>query len=375
MKTPKTHTTSVRKAAGKTRLFYNGLVNRRFSLKEQVFFAKRLAYLINAGMPLLEALTVLHEQTGKRGHAKILEHVIRDVSNGQSLSRSLARYPGVFGEFAIHIIKIGESTGTLSQNLIYLADELRKRQALKRKIIGAFIYPALITVATLGITAFLMLYLFPKIMPIFESLNAQLPLSTKIVMAVSVFFQQWGLLFIIATALTLLVMIIVLKKSFSIRRFFESLYLKIPVIGTVMRFYNVANGSRTLGLLLKSGVRLSEALPITADTTKNLLYKRHYLLLAAVVDRGERMSSHMRANRGQFPEILSHMVSVGERSGSLSDTLIYLSEMYETEVDDFTKNLSTLIEPILMIFMGVLVGFIAISIITPIYGITQNLHN
>ena len=351
-----------------------GLPSRSFSLREQSFFAKRLSYLINAGVPLLEALHVLREQTSKKRSA-LLEQVIQDVSSGQSLSKSLARFPGVFSEFAIYIIRVGESTGTLSQNLVYLADELKKKQALKRKIISAFIYPTLITVATLGVTAFLMLYLFPKIMPIFESLNATLPLTTRIVMTVSVFFQHWGLLFLIAVVLGISTLVFLLRRNRSLRYVFEFLYLKLPVIGTVLRYYNVANGARTLGLLLKSGVKLSEALPITADTTKNLLYKEQYVLIAAVVNRGERMSTHMRHSRTCFPEMLSHMVSVGERSGSLSDTLVYLSEIYESEVDDFTKNLSTLIEPALMVFMGLLVGFVAISIITPIYGITQNLHS
>ena len=149
----------------------------------------------------------------------------------------------------------------------------------------------------------------------------------------------------------------------------------IPVLGRVMVSFNVANAARTMGLLLKSGITLSEALPIVADTTKNLVYKRQFVALCAVVNRGEKISTQLRRNRGLFPDIFSHMVAVGERSGTLSETLVYLSEMYEAEVEDFTKNLSTLIEPALMIFMGILVGFVAISIITPIYGITQNLHN
>ncbi len=129
-----------------------------------------------------------------------------------------------------------------------------------------------------------------------------------------------------------------------------------------------------MGLLLKSGVALGEALAITSDTTKNLVYKKHYARLREGVDRGERLSLHMAKHTAVFPDMFGHMVAVGEKSGTLSDTLVYLSEMYEAEVDDFTKNLSTLIEPFLMVVMGLVVGFIAISIITPIYGITQNLH-
>ena len=150
--------------------------------------------------------------------------------------------------------------------------------------------------------------------------------------------------------------------------------LRIPILGELMRSYNLANATRTLGLLLQSGVTLSEALPLTADTTANLVYKAEFHKMAGYVHRGERMSSYLLTSTGLFPPIMNQLIAVGERSGSLSNTLVYLSEMYEVEVDDFTKNLSSVIEPAGRVIMGILVGFVAIAIITPIYGITQNLH-
>lgn len=346
----------------------------RFSLKDQVFFAKRLSFLITAGITVVDGLSILREQTTSRGQALVLDRILLDVTNGQSLAKSFGKFPKVFSDFAVHIIKVGESSGTLSQNLEYLADELRKKQILRRKIIGAFVYPVLITLATLGITAFLMLYLFPKIMPIFTSLHATLPISTRIVMSLSVFFQHWGLVFLGLLTLCIFIFSVALGRSSTLHMLFDRMLLRLPVVGSMIQNYNIANVSRTLGLLLKSGVRLSEALPITADTTKNLVYKRECNNLAEVVERGEKVSTYLRGKRHVFPDIFSHLIAVGEKSGTLSKTLVYLSEMYESEVEDFTKNLSTLIEPALMIFMGLLVGFIAISIITPIYGITQNLH-
>lgn len=346
----------------------------RLSLKDQTLLAKRLAFLMNANVPLIEALHVLREQSRSRGHGAMLDAIIADVSQGQALSRSFGKFPKVFSDFAVHIVKVGESSGSLSQNLGYLSDELRKRTTLKRKVVGAFIYPVLISVATLGITAFLMLYLFPKIMPVFTSLHMKLPLSTRIVMSVSTFMQAHGLYVIVGLSLTLAVLLILNKKITFVQAFFDALILRMPMVGQMVQYFNIANSSRTLGLLLKSGVRLGEALSITADTTKNLVYKQHYKALTQSVDRGERLSLYMAKHKSVFPDIFGHMVAVGEKSGTLSDTLVYLSEMYEAEVDDFTKNLSTLIEPFLMVVMGLVVGFIAISIITPIYGITQNLH-
>lgn len=358
--------------------FFNQLLvvlqESKFSLKDQVFFAKRLSFLINAGVTAVDGLHVLREQAVAKSHARVLDLILIDVKNGQSLAKSFAKFPKMFSNFSVHLIKVGESSGTLSQNLEYLAEELKKKHLLRRKVIGAFVYPALITVATLGITAFLMLYLFPKIIPILTSLRATLPLSTRMVMSISVFFQHWGLLVIGLLVTFIVSFVVAIHRSERLRMVFDRMLIRLPIIGMMIQYYNIANLSRTLGLLLKSGVRLPEALPIVADTTGNLVYKRECKNLSEVVDRGENISSYVRKNRKIFPDIFSHMVAVGEKSGTLSKTLTYLSEMYESEVEDFTKNLSTLIEPALMIFMGLLVGFVAISIITPIYSITQNLH-
>ena len=346
----------------------------RFSIKDQVFFAKRLSFLIDAGVSLSEALHIMREQASGRAQTRMLSQVVDDVMSGQSLSRTFAKFPKVFSEFTVSIVKIGESSGTLSNSLSYLADELKKKQMLRRKLVSAFVYPAVISVATLGITAFLMLYLFPKIMPIFISLHTKLPLTTRIVMGASVFLQHWGLAALAAFVLLMVVFLMVVKRVSSFHRMMDRLVLALPIVGSVIQYYNVANTSRTLGLLLKSGIKLSEATVITAETTRNLVYRREFLALSQVINRGERMSAYVNKSKAEFPTIFGHMLAVGERSGSLSETLIYLAELYEHEVDEFTKNISTLIEPALMVVMGLVVGFIAVSIITPIYGITQNLH-
>lgn len=349
-------------------------IRTSFSLQEQTFFFKRLAFLINASIPLLESLTVLREQAVSRRHMRMYDQILKDVESGKSLSQAFGKFPNAFSKFSLSIVTVGEQSGALSQNLSYLADELKKKQILKRKVMSACMYPALITFATLGITVFLVLYLFPKITPVFASLHASLPFSTRAVMAVSVFLQHWGLLLLFGTVIFVVIFIITLRRSSVFHRFFDRACLRIPVIGSVMQHYNLAHACRTLGLLLKSGVKLSEALSITADATVNLIYKRQYLALCGVVNRGGKLSTYLRKNSAHFPHTLSHLVAVGERSGTLSETLFYVAELYDHEVEEFTKNLSTLIEPALMICMGVLVGFIAISIITPIYGITQNLH-
>jgi type II secretory pathway component PulF len=342
--------------------------------KEQTFFFKRLAFLMNANISLVEGLQVLEEQASKKRQIKLVCSLLDDIREGQPLSRACGKFPSIFSEFCISLIKVGESSGTLPQTLEYLAAELKKKQLLRAKVTSAFIYPALIMCATLGITVFLMLYLFPKIMPIFKSLHADLPLSTRMVMGASTFLEQYGLICTIVVVLAAAAIMGALKRSRGLRLVFDRILLRVPLVGGVLQFYNISNTSRTLGLLLKGGVTLPQAVLITADATPNLVYKREFEALGKVVVCGEQISSYVKNRNAYFPPTLCHMVAVGEHSGTLSETLLYMADLYDQSLDELTKNISTLIEPLLMIFMGVLVGFIAVSIITPIYAITQNLH-
>ena len=346
----------------------------RISIKDQTFFIKRLSFLIKAGVPILESLILLREQTHKRSYALMLDSVILNVSNGQNLSSSLAVFKNTFGEFAINIICYGEESGLLSQNLEYIADELRKKQALRRKIINASIYPIIVTIATIGIVIFLMIFLFPKILPIFSSLKYDLPFPTKIVMLISSFVSHWGILIFIIFIVLTITLLTIINKYNTVRFYFHKFLLNMPVIGKIMRDFNMANFTRTMGLLMNSGTTIGEALPICVKTTPNLVYRKEYEMLSIVVNKGSQISTYLGKNRNLFPDIVTQLISVGEHSGNLSSSLIYLSEMYEAEIDDFTKNLSIMIEPVLMIVMGMLVGFIAVSIVMPIYGITQHLH-
>ncbi len=357
--------------------FWNSLKEvsyTRLSIKDQTFFVKRLSFLIKAGIPMRESLLMIREQTHKKGYASILDSIISNISNGQRLSTSLGKFKNTFGEFTINIIGFGEQSGILSENLEYIADELKKRHALRKKIISASVYPIIVTLATIGIVVFLMVFLFPKILPIFASLKYELPLSTRIVIFISKFISNWGIVLFFALVALLIAFFITLKKSEKFAFYFDVFLMKLPIIGKIIRDYNMANFTRTMGLLLRSGITMGEALPIAATTTPNLVYRKEYKMLSGVVNRGSKISTHLGKNRDLFPDIVMQIVSVGEHSGNLSNSLIYLSEMYEAEIDDFTKNLSSMVEPILMIIMGLLVGFIAISIITPIYGITQHLN-
>ncbi len=343
----------------------------RVSTEDQVLLARHLAVMAKAGMPLLESVKMIQKETTSRSLIKILNQVVEDVSNGQFLSASLAKFQNVFGNLFINLIRVGESAGILAENLNYLADELKKKRELKKKVTGALIYPAVIFGATFGITILLTVFIFPKILPIFKSLNVELPITTRILIWVSDSLTNYGG-WIALGALVFLIMLYGVSLIQKVRYFMHWALLKLPVFGKIARGVNLANMTRTLGLTLKSGVRVVEAMTITAESLSNKIYQKELLKAAEGIRRGEALGPILEKKKKLFPSIVTQMVTVGETSGTLSETLLYLSDFYEGEVNESTKNLSTVLEPLLMLTMGVVVGFVAISIITPIYAITQN---
>jgi len=346
----------------------------KFSQKEQILFAKRMGFLMKAGVPILESLILLKKQIKSKSADKIFEQIILDVSAGQFLSGSLAKLRGTFGDFAVSIIKVGEQSGILAENLNYLSEELRKKQQLRRKILGALFYPVFIVIATLILTFVLMIFVFPKVLPIFSSVNLDLPISTKILIFVSGVLIKFGFVLLLLAICAAIGFIFLIKQP-RFRIFTEALILKIPLAGKISQNYYLSNFCRTLGLLLKGDAKLDSAIRITASATENLVYRRELENAAGFVDKGGKISGYLESRPGLFPDMLSHMVAIGETAGNLSETFLYLAGIYEGEVDELTKNLSGLIEPVLMVFMGLLVGFVAVSIITPIYAVTQKLHS
>lgn len=358
----------------KLKHFISGYSATRFSIKEQVLFAKRLAFLVRAGVPIVESLRILRSQIKSKKQQKIFDKIIHDVSSGQFLATSLGKFKNMFGNFAINIIRVGENSGILDQNLHYLAEELKKKQMLRRKVLSALVYPIFISLSTLALTALLTVFIVPKILPIFISLNVKLPFTTKILIAMSDFLRTYGLILVAVLIVLGVIFRIVLKRSKSFRLFIHRIILRTPIAGSIAQHYNITNFCRTFGLLLKSGVKIVEALSITADTTENLAYQKEIRALSKNVTKGERVSKHLERYPKLFPDIAAQMITIGETTGNLPETLIYLSELYENEVDEMTKNLSGAIEPLLMIVMGVMVGFVAVSVITPIYEITKGLQ-
>lgn len=345
----------------------------RFSANDQAHFAKRLAMMLRAGIPIMESLNILSSQRHTTSATYIYSHLLTQIENGQTLSSSMQKFQRLFGDFCINIVKVGETSGTLHQNLDYLAEELKKKQSLKQKVLGALVYPAVVVTATIGIALVLTVYIFPKIAPIFQSFKTALPLSTRILIAVSTFLMHNGMILIVGAIIAIIAFAILMRVKF-FHMVMDGILLRLPLFGKLSQYYNLVNATRTLALLLRAEVRIIQALEIVSASSRNLIYRKAFARIESEVIKGQKLSKEMLKYPKIFPPLMVHMIHVGEETGNLSDSLAYVSGMYEEEINDLTKNLTTLLEPALMIVMGIIVGFIAISIITPIYGITQNLH-
>lgn len=354
-------------ASGKRPLFF------RVPLDEQISLSKRLAVLLKAGVPLLQALQMLERQTTHPSTRAVVSDFVEGVQHGQFLYTRMEKYKKYFGDFAVNIIRVGEVSGSLNDNLHYLAHELKKKRDLRRKVVSALIYPAFIMVATFGIAILLVAYVFPKILPILQGFKGTLPVTTRVLIFLSHLLTTKGWLIALAIALVLAVWVVMVRRLAQVRYWVNRSSLRVPMLGRLFQSYYMSNLCRTFGILLKSEVPIVETATITAQTATNLAYKRSFHKLTTHLTGGGKLGTFFEAEGSLYPVVISQMVAVGESTGTLSDTLLYLADLYEQEVDELTKNLSTAIEPALMVLMGVLVGFIAMSIITPIYSITQNL--
>lgn len=342
-------------------------------ISEKILFARHLSLMTKTGMPLLDSLRLLAKQMRSSTFRTILTKAIEDVENGKFLSDSLAQYRRLFGDLFINVIRIGEASGMLSDNLLYLATELKKQLSLRQKIRAAMIYPLIVLASTVGITGILVFFVLPRILPIFKSLKVELPLSTRIMIAVSTVLLNYGIWIILGLAVLALIWTLLLRLR-PVRFFTHQVLLYLPFVNSIVREANISDFTRTLGLLLKSGIQIVEALRITAGSSTNLVYREALMEIEAAVGRGESLHEYLARHSHLFPPTVTYMVETGETTGNLESNLFYLADFYESEVDELTKNLSSILEPVLLLVMGGIVGFVAIAIISPIYQVTQSLR-
>lgn len=359
-----------------TKKFFNwSSINILFSsvkTDELVMLAHNLSTMMTAGLPLSRALSIIERQTKNKVLKIALSSLIEDISRGATLSMGMEKFPKIFSPLFISMVRAGEESGGLSQALLVIGSQLEKSSSLKKKIKGAMIYP-LVVLSTLAIIGVLMfIYVVPTLSATFKDLHSELPASTKFIIGLSDFLKDhyFSALFIIVGVIVFFVVALRTTKG---KRTFEFVLFRLPIIGELVRETNAARTARTLSSLLSSGVDMLEAITITKDVLQNSYYKEVMVIAGDQAQKGVPLSSVFTDHSDVYPLLLSDMVEVGEETGKLSEMLLNVATFYETEVDDATKNMSTIIEPALMLVIGAGVGFFAVSMIAPMYSVMSNI--
>lgn len=366
--------TSLKLVGEKRNEMNNGFFERfnTIPLKDKMIFARNLSVMISSGLPMSKGVKNLSLQTNNKRFRKILLEIHEELQKGKTLSESFARYPYVFSELFINMVKVGEAGGTLEGSLDIIATQLEKEHDLIGKVRGAMMYPAVILVAMFGIGILMLTFILPKLTGVFKDMNVTLPPTTMAMIAISDFMRNNSFVVIV-----LFVVFILFFKIFwsskKGKKFFGFLSIKLPAIKNIIIKVNCARFARIYSSLLTSGVSVVEALKICSDTLGNYFYKKAMDDGIEKVQKGVSLSVIISAYPKIFPPLVPQMVEVGEETGKIEAVLLKLAEFYEEEVNQITKNMSSIIEPILMLFIGSAVGLFAVSMLQPMYSLMDNI--
>ncbi len=346
-----------------------------FSIKkvkpqEKISFAKNLAVMIDAGLSVNRAISIIGKQSRNKKFNQILSQISEDISRGESFSDALKKHSDIFSDLFCAMVKAGEESGTLSNSLKSVANQLEKSHKLNKKIIGAMIYPTIIIVLMIVVGFLMMVFMVPMITETFKGLNVPLPLATRVLIAISDFLKS-NILIVLGFAVVIFVSLFYFAKSKKGKKIIDFSLLKIPVISTMVKEVNSARTARTLGSLVSSGVDIVSAIKVTENVVQNVFYKQILTQSAVDVEKGETMSSIFSKYENLYPIFMSEMISVGEETGKISKMFENVADYYENEVEEKTKNLSTIIEPFLMILIGITVGIFAVAMLAPTYSLVD----
>lgn len=344
----------------------------RVKMKEKIMFTKNIAGMLEAGISISRALQILDKQTTNKYFKSIINEISNSIARGDSFSQGLARYPKVFSPLFISIIRAGEESGGMVAALREVGNNIEKSYNLNKKIKGAMMYPSVIMAAILIIGILMMIYVVPTLTKTFKSLGVKLPPTTRFVITVSDFMSNSPMLILIIFVVAGFLIYLALKMK-NVKRGIDWLLPRLPGIGNIVIETNTVRTSRTLSSLVIAGIDITRAIDITKDVVSNSYYKEILEEAKDTVQKGGTLSSVFKKNTELYPVMLGEMVEVGEETGKLSTMLADIATFYEGEVDSKTKNLSTIIEPVLMIFIGIAVGFFAISMLTPMYSLMDSI--
>jgi type IV pilus assembly protein PilC len=340
------------------------------SQKDVVEFTRHLAVMLSAGVTIFEAISFLKEQSRNKVFMGRLEDVLESLNNGQSLSGAMKRFPKIFPEIYTNIIHVGEQSGSLPETMLDLANHLEENDKFKRTVKSSLIYPKII-LSVMGIFMLvLFLFVMPRILTIFKSLNAEIPLTTRITMNITTFVQEN----IFAIGLIIVGMIIgfhFLFKNKTARRYRDLLYIKAPLFGHIVLNYNTTQIAQHFGTLFASGLTIIKCLEITRSVIKNTVFQDEIDYMVEKIKNGSSLSQSFK-EKSEFPPMFVKLIKVGERTGKLPHVVEYMKSYYKNLVDADVKNISTIIEPIIMVLLGLMVAGLVITVIGPIYQLISN---
>lgn len=340
--------------------------------KDLAMFTRHLAVMSNAGVTLVESLTFLKDNTNSGKLRVILWEVINQIKNGEPLSKCFTKYPSVFWETYINMIRVGEQSGTLGKGLNDLANKLESDQELRSKVKGAMIYPIIVFVAMFGLGAVLAFFVMPRIMKMFDAFSVELPLSTRVILAITKFINAHPIAILLAIIIFFVALKVILWLK-AVKPHLHKFIMKAPIIGKISHNLNTTRVCSTMWTLLESGVTITKSLKITADSIENLVVRDELNRIVKKIENGATLSQGFANSSKTFTPMVPKMISVGERTGELTKILNYLSDYYRKQVDNSIKNLSTAMEPMIMLLLGIMVAIIVVSVIGPIYQLTGSL--
>lgn len=360
---------------GATGMWSFGYWNAKLtSIKEydKILFARNLGAMLGAGLSLARALSVLERQTKNPRLAATVSQIASDVRRGDTLHASLAKFPRVFSRLMVAMVRAGEEGGDLPSSLSVTSEQMERMYNLKKKIRGAMLYPCIILIAIFGIGVLMMIEVVPTLSQTFSEMGAELPRSTQIVIGISDFLVNYTVL-ALGIMVGLVVFIMAAVRTKPGKRVGDYIFLHLPAIGNMVKEVNAARTSRTLASLSSSGVDILTALEITREVVQNSYFQKILEEAQAAVGGGQPLSATFVKHEDMYPAFVGEMMAVGEETGQTADMLKRLASFYEEEVDRKTKDMSTIIEPFLMVFIGIAVGFFAVSMISPIYQLSENI--
>lgn len=335
---------------------------------EKIFFVQHLRVMIRSGVSLSGALNVLSEQTSNKKFKRVLADIKAGVEKGNPFSDSLKKHEKVFGNLFISMIQAGEVSGKLEEVLEQLFIQMKKDHDIKSKVKGAMIYPAVVLFAMVAIGIFMMVFIIPKLTDVFLEMDTELPITTKILIGTSNFMINNSFLLLILTVAFVSGFAYTIKTPKG-KYYFDLILLKLPIFGKIIKKINLARFSRTLSSLLKTDISITKTLKITADVLGNAIYKKTSYEAAEKVVKGISIAETLKEASDIFPPVVTEIITVGEETGSLDDVLDEMAAFYEEEIDQTMKNLPSVIEPVLILLLGVGVALMALAIIMPMYSL------